>query len=198
MPRYKIILNPTSGRGLGEKSYPLIERELIKNGLEFEIERTASAGDAMQLAQQAADDNFDVVVAAGGDGTFNEVLNGLMRVGSHRDQRPALSVLPIGRGNDFCFGADIPASVAAVCHLLAGGECRQIDVGFVKGGDFPDGRYFGNCVGIGQGRHVDGSAISDNASCPWKWQYKTIPAAEDFSSLGTVSQRNDWTTGFLG
>lgn len=149
MPRYKIILNPTSGRGLGEKSYPLIERELNNNGLEFDIERTESAGHAMQLAQQAAEDSFDVVVAAGGDGTFNEVLNGLMRVGSHRDERPALSVIPIGRGNDFCYGVDIPGSIEAVCQLLAGGECRSIDVGYVQGGDYPDGRYFGNGVGIG-------------------------------------------------
>ena len=149
MPRYKIILNPTSGRGMGEKSYPLIEREMVKNGLDFEIERTTSAGHAIQLSQKAAEDGFDVVVAAGGDGTLNEVLNGLMRVGSHRDQRPALSVIPIGRGNDFCYGVDIPGSIEAVCHLLAGGECRSIDVGYVQGGDYPGGRYFGNGVGIG-------------------------------------------------
>ena len=94
-------------------------------------------------------DGFDVVVAAGGDGTLNEVLNGLMLVGSTRDQRPALSVIPIGRGNDFCFSVDIPMDIKTVCHLLAGGECRRIDVGFVKGGDYPEGRYFGNGVGIG-------------------------------------------------
>jgi diacylglycerol kinase (ATP) len=149
MPRYKIIVNPTSGRGMGEQSYPLIDAELQKNGLDYEMCRTESPGHAVQLAQEAADDGFDVVVAAGGDGTLNEVINGLMRVGSSSNQRPALSVIPIGRGNDFCFGVDIPVDIAAVCQLLAGGEYRRIDVGLVKGGDYPEGRYFGNGVGIG-------------------------------------------------
>ena len=148
MPRYKIIVNPTSGRGMGEQSYPLIDAELQKNGLDYEMCRTESPGHAVQLAQEAADDGFDVVVAAGGDGTLNEVINGLMR-GSSSDQRPALSVIPIGRGNDFCFGVDIPVDIAAVCLLLAGGEYRRIDIGLVKGGDYPEGRYFGNGVGIG-------------------------------------------------
>ena len=149
MPRYKIILNPISGRGMGEQSYPIIEAELNEYGLDFEMCRTESQGHAIQLAQEAAGDGFDVVAAAGGDGTLNEVLNGLMQVGSSRDERPALAVIPIGRGNDFCFGVDIPMNIEAVCHLLAGGECRRIDVGLVKGGDYPEGRYFGNGVGIG-------------------------------------------------
>jgi diacylglycerol kinase (ATP) len=149
MPRYKIIVNPTSGRGMGEQSYPTINAELSKLGLDYEMCRTEAPGHAIQLAQEAAADGFDVVVAAGGDGTLNEVLNGLMLVGSTRDQRPALSVIPIGRGNDFCFSVDIPMDIKTVCHLLAGGECRRIDVGFVKGGDYPEGRYFGNGVGIG-------------------------------------------------
>lgn len=149
MPRHKIIVNPTSGRGMGEQSYPLIDAELEKNGLDYEMVRTDFQGHAVELAQEAADDGFDVVVAAGGDGTLNEVVNGLMSVGSDRDERPALSVIPIGRGNDFCFGVDIPVDIAAVCQLLAGGECRWIDVGLVKGGDYPEGRYFGNGVGIG-------------------------------------------------
>ena len=149
MPRFKIIVNPTSGRGMGEQSYPLIDAELQKNGLDYEMVRTEFQGHAIALAQEAADDGFDVVVAAGGDGTSNEVINGLMRGGSSSDQRPALSVIPIGRGNDFCFGVDIPVDIAAVCQLLAGGEYRRIDIGLVKGGDYPEGRYFGNGVGIG-------------------------------------------------
>lgn len=149
MPRYKIIVNPTSGRGMGEESYPRIDAELKEYGLDYEMCRTKSQGHAIHLAKEAAADGFDVVVAAGGDGTLNEVLNGLMRTGNHREQRPALSVIPIGRGNDFCFGVDIPMEIEAVIQLLAGGECRRIDVGFVKGGDYPEGRYFGNGVGIG-------------------------------------------------
>lgn len=149
MPRFKIIVNPTSGRGQGEQNYPLIDAELDKLGLDYEMARTQSPGHAIQLAKQAAGDGFDVVVAAGGDGTLNEVLNGLMYSGTSRENRPALGVIPIGRGNDFSFGIDVPNDIQAVCQLLASGECRTIDVGFVMGGDYPDGRYFGNGVGIG-------------------------------------------------
>lgn len=149
MPRYKIIVNPTSGRGLGEQSYPTIDAELKKLGLDYDMCRTKAPGHAIQLAKQAAGDGFDVVVAAGGDGTSNEVLNGLMNTSTSREERPALGVIPIGRGNDFCFGVDIPNNIAAVCQLLAGGECRPIDVGLFKGGDYPEGRYFGNGIGIG-------------------------------------------------
>ena len=149
MPRYKIIVNPTSGRGMGEQNYPAIEAQLKEFGLEYDMCRTEGPGHASKLAREASADGFDVVVAAGGDGTLNEVLNGLMSIGNHREERPALSVIPIGRGNDFCYGVDIPIDLKTVCMLLAGGECRRIDVGLVKGGDYPEGRYFGNGVGIG-------------------------------------------------
>jgi diacylglycerol kinase (ATP) len=149
MPRYKIIVNPTSGRGKGEQNYPIIDAELRKLGLEYEMCRTESPGHAIQLAQEAAQDGFDVVVAAGGDGTLNEVLNGLMLFGNPEGKHPALGVIPIGRGNDFSYGIDVPNDIQAVCKLLASGECRPIDVGLVKGGDYPEGRYFGNGVGIG-------------------------------------------------
>lgn len=149
MPRFKIIVNPTSGRGMGEKSYPTIESELKKLGLDFGMCRTEAPGHAIRLAEQAASDGFDVVVAAGGDGTLNEVLNGLMCASLPGGERPALGVIPIGRGNDFCYGIDVPNDIETVCQLLASGETRPIDIGFVKGGDYPEGCYFGNGVGIG-------------------------------------------------
>ena len=68
MPRYKIIVNPTSGRGMGEQSYPIIDHEMKKLGLDYEMCRTEAPGHAIQLAKQAAGDGFDVVVAAGGRG----------------------------------------------------------------------------------------------------------------------------------
>ena len=103
MPRYKIIVNPTSGRGMGEQSYPSINAELKKLGLDYEMCRTDAPGHAIQLAKQAAGDGFDVVVAAGGDGTLNEVLGGFWAAGRSQDDRPALGAIPIGRGNDFSF-----------------------------------------------------------------------------------------------
>ena len=79
MTRYKVIVNPTSGRGRGEKAYPQIENTLHGLNLDFEICRTEAPLHAIDLAKAASTEGFDVVVAAGGDGTTNEVLNGLSR-----------------------------------------------------------------------------------------------------------------------
>lgn len=149
MPRYKIILNPVSGRGSGELAYPEIERRLVDLGLDFELVRTQAPGHAIQLAEQAVKDGFDVVVAAGGDGTANEVLNGLVRSIKAGHGGAALGIITVGRGNDFGFGIGAAHELDAACKALADNCRRVIDVGFVRGGDYPDGRYFGNGVGIG-------------------------------------------------
>jgi diacylglycerol kinase (ATP) len=146
---YKIIVNPISGRGTGAQSVPQIETWLRKHGLDFQIEQTERPWHAAELAQQAAQEGFDVVVAAGGDGTVNEVLNGLMIAKETGASLPALSVLSVGRGNDFAFSMNIPTELEAGCQTLIQDHRRSIDVGWVSGGLYPQGRYFGNGVGIG-------------------------------------------------
>ena len=148
MIRHKIIVNPVSGRGAGERSIPLIEQALRGHGLNFDLVRTEQPGHAIELARQACADGYEVVVAAGGDGTANEVLNGLM-LAKASGQAAALGVLCVGRGNDFAFGAGVPVGIDEGCRALAQGHRRTIDVGHVAGGLYPQGRYFGNGVGIG-------------------------------------------------
>ena len=77
-PSYKIISNTVAGRGAGNLHIPQIEQTLENNGLDFQLTRTERPMHAMDLAIQAVRDGFKVVVASGGDGTCNEVLNGLM------------------------------------------------------------------------------------------------------------------------
>ena len=89
---YRIIVNPTAGRGEGERAVPRIEKLLRDQGLDYELVRTARPWHAAELAQEAAEMGVDVVVAVGGDGTANEVLNGLMQVPQER-RTCALSVL---------------------------------------------------------------------------------------------------------
>jgi len=148
MTRHKIILNPVSGRGAGERSIPLIEQGLRENGVDFDLVRTERPWHAAELAQQACVEGYDVVVAAGGDGTSNEVLNGLMRA-RPSGRVAAMGVLCVGRGNDFAFAVGVPGGIADGCRALAQGHRRAIDVGRVTGGWYPRGRYFGNGVGIG-------------------------------------------------
>ncbi|HEC34153.1 MAG TPA: diacylglycerol kinase family lipid kinase, partial [Chloroflexi bacterium] len=79
MPKYKIIVNPVAGGRTGDRAIPRIERLLSGYGLDFDLVRTERPWHAADLAQEATVAGYDVVVAVGGDGTANEVLNGLMR-----------------------------------------------------------------------------------------------------------------------
>jgi len=149
MTRYKIIVNPISGRGSGESAFPRIDQRLKKLNLDFEMCRTGYPGHGIQLAEEASRAGSDVVVAVGGDGTANEALNGLVHARQNGSDTAALGLIPVGRGNDFGFGIGVPQDLDLACQTLAHGRRKWIDVGFVQGGDYPAGRYFGNGVGIG-------------------------------------------------
>lgn len=149
MTRYKLILNPTAGKGNGLKVRPEIEANLKSCNLDYDIDMTGFPEHAIELAKKAAEDGFDVVVACGGDGTANEVINGLMQYKQTHKKCPLMAVIPVGRGNDFAFGAGIPATVEASCDLLASGLKKKIDIGKITGGAYPQGLFFGNGVGVG-------------------------------------------------
>lgn len=148
--RYFVIVNPICGRGLGEKSIPVIEAYFKHAGLDFTLVRTERPWHAVELAEQAVrGGQYDVIVCASGDGTLNEALNGLMKARAAGFNHAAFSVLSIGTGNDFSNGMGIPTDLEHSLTVLLANQRKTIDIGFVKGGDFPEGRYFGNGIGIG-------------------------------------------------
>lgn len=149
MPRYLLIVNPVSGRGFAGRSLSLIEQEMKRYGLEYNLVLTERPWHAADLAEKGAQDGYEVVVVASGDGTANEALNGLMRARLAGFNKTAMGQIAVGTGNDFAYGMNIPGGIEAGCKVLAENYRRRMDVGIVKGGDFPDGRYFGNGVGIG-------------------------------------------------
>ncbi len=150
MKRYIVILNPTAGKGHAEKRIPEIEAFFFQHKLTYEIILTEYPGHAIKLAESYAKMDDVIVVAAGGDGTINEIINGLMHASAEmKDRIPAFGVLAIGRGNDFAYGANIPVGLGEDLQQIKDGKPTPMDVGEVKGGDYPDGRYFGNGLGIG-------------------------------------------------
>ena len=101
----KIILNPVAGRGYGARAEPELRRLLELDGVDFELVHTSRPWHAAELAEQAAKDGFGIVVAAGGDGTTHEVVNGLMAAADNgRGGECMLGVIPIGSGSDFGYG----------------------------------------------------------------------------------------------
>ena len=105
MTKYMIIANPISGRGMGERHIPDIEWAFRKFKLDSSLVRTEYPGHAIKLAQQAVADGYNYVIASGGDGTVNEVINGLMLAKKAGLGQASMGVITVGRGNDFAFGA---------------------------------------------------------------------------------------------
>lgn len=157
--KYFIIVNPISGRGLGEKSVPQIERFLKDHGADFTLAQTQGVWHAAELAEGAARDGYNVIVCASGDGTVNEAINGIMRAKQAGFNSTAFTVLGIGTGNDFAGGTGIPTNLSDGLKALLANKRKKIDIGFVKGGDYPEGRYFGNGIGVGFDAAVGNEAI---------------------------------------
>ncbi len=157
--RYYVIVNPVSGHGLGEKSIPQIESSLQESGLDFTLVRTERVWHAAELAEGAARNGYDVIVCASGDGTVNECINGIMLAKKAGHNNVAFGVLGIGTGNDFAGGTGIPTNLNDGLKALKENKRKKIDLGFVKGGYYPEGRYFGNGIGVGFDAAVGNEAV---------------------------------------
>ena len=158
--KYFIIVNPISGRGLGARSIPRIESEMHAHGMmDFTLASTERVMHAAELAESAAREEYNVIVCASGDGTVNEAINGIMQARKDGFANSAFSVISIGTGNDFAGGVGIPSNLHDCIKALAANKRKRIDLGWVQGGDYPEGRYFGNGVGIGFDAAVGDEAI---------------------------------------
>src|SRR5450756_1810236 len=126
--RVVVIVNPTAGNGRAARIRPEVERALRSHGLTFAVFATAGPGDATSLASTAVESGCDLVIAVGGDGTLNEVVNGLLA--NRALTPPTLGVVSCGSGCDFIRSLGIPRGVPAVA-VIARGNTRLIDVGRV-------------------------------------------------------------------
>ena len=140
--RTLLIVNPIAGRGNAERVLPQIREYLTEEGLDFDVVLTQAPGHAVELAERAVADGYDLLVVVAGDGTSNEVLNGMMHT-RNGDPVGTLGVIPVGSGNDFSVGIGMVQDLREACRRVVHGTRRLIDVGQV--GD----RYFGNGAGVG-------------------------------------------------
>jgi len=149
MPHYQIIVNPTSGRGAGLKSVPSIKQYFDDQAWTYDICLTERPWHAAELTQASVAAGYDVILGVGGDGTANEIINGLMLAQQAGLGTATMGMLAVGRGNDFAFSMHIPPGLEAGLLTLKLDHRDKIDIGRVTGGDYPQGRYFGNGIGIG-------------------------------------------------
>lgn len=137
--RARLIYNPTSGREEMRRRLPDVLQYLESVGLETSTHATTGEGDATRAAAEAVERGYDVIIAAGGDGTLNEVINGM----AEKKHRPPLGILPVGTTNDFARALSIPRNLKAACELIGRGYTQGIDIG--KAND----KYFINIAGGG-------------------------------------------------
>jgi diacylglycerol kinase (ATP) len=140
MKRARIIYNPTSGRELFKKHLAEVLIKLEQAGYETSVHATICEGDATEAARIAVERKYDIVVAAGGDGTLNEVVNGL----AEQDYRPKLGIVPMGTTNDFARALHIPRDIGQAIDVITKGESIPVDIGRMND------RYFINIAGGGR------------------------------------------------
>jgi diacylglycerol kinase (ATP) len=141
MKKARIIYNPTSGRELFKKHLPEVLQKFEQAGYETSCHATTCEGDAIQAAKVAGERGFDMIVAAGGDGTINEVVNGIAEL----EERPHIAVIPVGTTNDFARAIGIPLNnVIQAVEVILNGEPQKIDIGRVNE------HYFINIAGGGR------------------------------------------------
>lgn len=142
--RVKVIINSRSGAGRGREQTDII-RSLGQRYGHMEIFMTHRPRHATELAATAADEGYDMVAAAGGDGTVHEVVNGLMR----GDQAALpLGIIPIGSGNDLAFGLGIKEKAEDAVQRIFSGTPRSLDLARVTD-DRGKSEIFANNFGIG-------------------------------------------------
>lgn len=140
MPRARLIYNPFAGKELVEKQLSKILDSLERAGYETSCCATQRPGHATKEAIKAAKRGFEVIVAAGGDGTIHEVVNGLATIA----HPPKLGILPAGTTNDFARALRIPSNLRRACEVITAGHTQRVDLG--QRGD----RYFINVAAAGR------------------------------------------------
>lgn len=162
--KIKVVINPGSGRGaklpgflarlIGVKSRKTdtsknsdsyqnqILNSLRKFGLNPDISLSYSSREATEIARRCTREGYDLVIAAGGDGTINSIINGLS------ESETALGVIPLGTLNLFALQFNIPLEIPVACEMIAKGTLRTIDLGVMNG------RFFSIVCGIGFDAYV--------------------------------------------
>jgi len=141
-----VIFNPQANRGTAARLLPELEHCLASHG-KFDLVQTTRQGEAVDLAARALEQGCKMIVAAGGDGTVNEIVNGCLTQDGPGDQT-VLGIIPIGSGNDLAWTIGLPADLEAACARIFRGERREIDIGRVTDHSGRS-RYFCNGAGIG-------------------------------------------------
>lgn len=192
----KLIINPNADLGRawrwGADLRPIVEEF---GGADWA--GTVYPTHATELARQAAEDGYELVISVGGDGTTHEVINGLMQVPP--EKRPRLGVVPVGTGNDFASNVGMQTHPAAAMRQVFTGKPKKVDLGLIESGERRE--YWDNTLGIG----FDAVATIHSRSVPVMRGFfvyliaviKTILLNHDPAHLVVKTDQGDWEDDIL-
>jgi len=152
------IVNPASAGGRTTLRWNEVVPKLKAANFDYDVKFTQQRGCGFIFAKEAVVTNdYDVLVSVGGDGTANEIVNGLMSTGANIDKLPALTIFPSGTGSDSVRTLGIPKDLDGFVRVVASNAPKPIDVGvakFISEHDTRRSRYFLNACDVGIGATV--------------------------------------------
>lgn len=159
--KWLTIVNPVSGANKNQKVSRKIISHLINQGFDLEIKLTYDRGSAIEISKAGVEAGFKNIIVIGGDGTLNEVVNGVMLQTATPSNTINIGMFSLGTGNDFIRTLNIPKDYEAATDVLMQGKVKTIDVGKVNYflNNEPQSRYFINVLGMA----FDG-AVTDSAN----------------------------------
>ena len=200
--RVCLILNPHAGKNFEELSGILAV--FAAAGWKTDIALKEYGGHAMELARSAAEQGYDLIVAYGGDGTLNQVVNGVMNASTKNGRRSVVGIIPGGTANQWATELGIPADPVKAALLLVNSRVRSIDIGHldVRALDYPDEASIQE-AGKAQENHV-----AQNGATTRRRKLRTRPGAKhhflltaglgiDAAVIGGVSKTLKYRVGRL-
>ena len=150
--KWLVVVNPMASVGKSGKDWPLIKQTLINEGIEFDDVMTEYPRHAIEIVRNAiVEKGYRKFISVGGDGTNNEVINGIFTQDAVPTTEITMATMPIGTGNDWRRTFDIPLEYDVVAKIIKAGHTFSHDIGkltYYNDGD-PKIRYFLNAAGTG-------------------------------------------------
>lgn len=192
-----VVVNPVAGGGAMRQRWPEIKAALAKHFGDVTVAETRRSGEACGLARGLAMDGAKLVIAAGGDGTVSETVDGLVQSKLATGRATELGIVPVGTGSDLARGLGIKGGISALAERIATAKGRALDAGRV---DFIDdhgalaSRHFVNIASLGLSGPTDravnaaksGGRMSGKAVFLWhtvrellRYRFQTVKVTVD-------------------
>ncbi len=187
--RVMFVVNPVSGNGKTYKKWQAVENKLRSKGYKFDQLFTEAELHATEITAQALQSGYNHIIAVGGDGTINEVLNGFYCNSEEASKNAVLSVVPMGTGSDFSRGLNLSSNLNYIEKLLKDGQEQLCDVvcASYKGWDGREvSRYYINIADVGIGSETVYRVNRSSKAGGGFWSFLTAGLASIFSFKNPV------------